>query len=157
MVATVPAVMVPAEKLILLNRSQSQGFVKAEIKGDGVGYVGTVEVFHHLHCLNVIRQYVQRDEYPAGLVPWLFKLNSKKVARDHITHCIATLREALMCNADLTPYLWYSGKTGEVAKEDFKASHKCKNWDSIVEGVKKHAVDIPKSAFQAGKEHDHNQ
>ncbi|KAE9963081.1 hypothetical protein BLS_009706 [Venturia inaequalis] len=153
---TMPAVMIPDENLILLDRSHIQGFVEAKREGGGIGYVGTVEVFHHLHCLNVVRQYVQRDEYPDGLVPWLFKSNSKQVARDHVTHCIATLREALMCNADLTPYLWFKGKVGEVAKEDFGASHKCKNWDSIVEGVKKHAVDIPKSAFQPGKEHEHS-
>lgn len=148
--------MIPEEDLILLDRSATQGFVEGKREGGGVGYVGTVEVFHHLHCLNVVRQYVQRDEYPDGLVPWLFKSNSKQVARDHVTHCIATLREALMCNADLTPYLWFKGKVGEVAKEDFRASHKCKNWDSIIEGVKNHAVDIPKSAFQPGKEHEHS-
>lgn len=148
--------MIPSEKLTSLDRSGVQGFVEAERKGGGVGFIGTVEVFHHLHCLNVIRQYIQRDEYPAGVVPWLFKLNSKKVARDHVTHCIATLREALMCNADITPYLWFKGENGGVAKEDFGASHKCKNWDSIVAGVKEHAVEIPASAFGTGKKHDHS-
>ncbi|QDS74192.1 hypothetical protein FKW77_002108 [Venturia effusa] len=151
-----PAVMIPGAKLIELDRSPTQGFVETKPQKYGIGYVGTIEVFHHLHCLNVLRQYVQRDEYPAGLVPWLFKANSKNVARDHVTHCIATLREALMCNADLTPYLWFKGKAGEVAKEDFGASHKCKSWASIVDGVKEHATRIPSTAFQKGKKHDHS-
>lgn len=150
----VPAVLIPPEHLASLNRTAADGFVRSEESGK-TGYIATVEVFHHLHCLNIVRQYVWRDEYPIGLVPWLFKTNSKAVAREHVGHCIATLREALMCNADLTPYLWYEGKVGKPAKEDFKASHKCKSWHSIIEGVKENAVQIPGAAFKGGMQHDH--
>jgi hypothetical protein len=60
-----------------------------------------------------------------------------------------------MCNADLTPYLWYEGRDGGVAKEDFQAAHKCKTWESVVEGVMKHKVKIPKSAFRGqGNSHE---
>lgn len=57
-----------------------------------------------------------------------------------------------MCNADLTPYLWYEGENGTVAKEDFQAAHKCKIWESVIESVMDNSVEIPRGALQ-GNEH----
>lgn len=114
----VPAVLIPTEHVASMNRSIEQGFVRSEETGKE-GYIATVEVFHHLHCLNVVRQFVWREAYPAGLVPWLLEHNSALVAREHVGHCIGILREALMCNADLAPYLWYEGKGAKAAREDF--------------------------------------
>lgn len=139
--ATVPAVLIPPDKLPALNRSTSDGFLEAA-EPEKLGFVGTIEVFHHLHCLNMVRQYALRDEYPDDLVPWLLRHNSPAVAREHAGHCIGTLRQALMCNADLTPYLWYKGAPGELPKEDFAAAHKCKNFESIVASVKQHSAAI---------------
>lgn len=103
----------------------------------------------------MVRQYVWQEEYPSHLIPSLLKHNSPRVARDHVDHCIETLREALMCNADLTPYLWYDNSaTGQPAKEDFEASHKCVRWDPLVEWVRNHGVKIPHRAF-VGHGHHH--
>lgn len=55
-----------------------------------------------------------------------------------------------MCNADLTPYLWFNGEGGRPAKEDFGASHKCKSFDSVLEGLRRNAVEIPLSAVKGG-------
>lgn len=52
-----------------------------------------------------------------------------------------------MCNADVTPYLWYVDENGK-AKEDFGAAHVCKRWESVVEGVKRAEVDIPEWVFE---------
>lgn len=143
---SVPGVLIPESRLPSLHRNSSQNFLKVQ-NSKTRGYYGTIEVFHHLHCLNTIRQYVHRDAYPADLVPWLFQVNTAEVAKEHVEHCIGTLREALMCNADLTPYLWFEGRNGGAAKEDFQAAHKCKDWESIIESVKKHAVELPESAL----------
>ncbi|PYH80072.1 hypothetical protein BO82DRAFT_433670 [Aspergillus uvarum CBS 121591] len=91
---------------------------------------------YHLHCLNVLRQYIGRDEYPEGLLPRILKQNSPLAIRAHVDHCIETLRLALMCNADVTPYLLYEKEVESPlqvpAREDFEAFHKCKKFDSIV-------------------------
>jgi hypothetical protein len=58
-----------------------------------------------------------------------------------------------MCNADLTPYLWYEGKNGGAAVEDFQAAHKCKDWRSVVDAVMENRVDIPRSAHGKGASH----
>ena len=149
-----PAVLVPPERISSLNRSIEEGFVEAEPPASH-GYIAGVEVFHHLHCLNVVRQFAWRDRYPEGLMPTLLKYNSPAVARAHVDHCIETLREALTCNADLTPYLWYkyAGDGDGPAKEDFQATHKCKRFDRIVDWVKENGVNVPIAAVTAKGDH----
>jgi hypothetical protein len=112
-------------------------------------------VFHHLHCLNVLRQALWVHEYPEGLVPSLFKYNSPAVARKHADHCISTLHQALTCNADLTPYLLYdsTGQGAGIAREDFQATHKCKRFEPIFEWVHKNGVVVSAEDLKGGKNH----
>ena len=111
------------------------------------GYVAGVEVFHHLLCLHVPRQYIGRDSYPDDLLPSLFKHNSPLVVSAHVDHCIETLRLALMCNADVTPYLLYEKEAepglGVPAREDFQALHKCKTFDRLLDWVNTNGVVVP--------------
>ncbi|KAM0800908.1 hypothetical protein BDR22DRAFT_805330, partial [Usnea florida] len=113
-------------------------------------YIAGVEVFHHLHCLNVVRQFASRDMYPESLVPTLFMYNSPAVARAHVNHCIEALRAALTCNADLMPYLWYKyPEEGDgPAKEDFQATHKCKRFDRIADWLRENGVKVPVAAVR---------
>ncbi|KAJ4397177.1 hypothetical protein N0V93_001401 [Gnomoniopsis smithogilvyi] len=138
-------VLIPPDKVPLLNRSIEQGFVTASLPSDG--YIAGVEVFHHLHCLNVLRQYIWRDSYPEGLVPSLLKFNSPAVALEHTDHCIETLRQALMCSADVTPYLLYETEPAPgsdvPAREDFQAFHKCRKFDVLLDWVKENGVVVP--------------
>ncbi|KAK2036798.1 hypothetical protein LZ31DRAFT_482770, partial [Colletotrichum somersetense] len=111
------------------------------------GYVAGVEVFHHLHFVNVLRQFLWRDSYPEGMSPSLLKFNSPEVARAHADHCIETLRLALMCNVDITPYLFYEDEpapgSNVPAKEDFQAFHKCKRFDRLLDWVHENGVVVP--------------
>jgi hypothetical protein len=142
----VPSVVIPPERLPFLNRSVEQGFVPV-YPNSTHGYIAGVEVFHHLHCLNVLRQYAWHDSYPEELLPSLFKYNSPLAVRAHVDHCIETLRLALMCNADVTPYLLYEQKAEPgldvPAREDFEAFHKCKKFDRLLDWVKINGVVVP--------------
>lgn len=174
---TVPAIVLPFDKLPELNRTEPKRGSRFMTVPPGVphpsspgGYVGVTEVFHHLHCLNMLRQYIWRDEYapasedghkdPSGKPPLPFMLRHK--AREHTSHCVETLRQALMCNADVTPYLVYVGdgegdghgvgshvhprdlqaptRSRDVvppsqAKEDFQAMHKCRKFEPLLKYV----------------------
>ncbi|TEA19375.1 Cyclochlorotine biosynthesis protein O [Colletotrichum sidae] len=140
----VPGVLIPPDRVPYLNRSVDQGFVPAIPSSPSSGYVGAIEVFHHLHCLNMLRQYIWRDSYPQDIVPSLLKSNSPHVARDHTSHCIDTLRQALMCTSDVTPYLVYKRKgssaTEAPLREDFQASHKCRKFPKLLDWVTKNGV-----------------
>lgn len=50
---------VPFDKLSALNKSQDAPWFRSN-KG---GVVGGLEVFHSLHCLDMVRQYTWRDQY----------------------------------------------------------------------------------------------
>ncbi|KAI6439262.1 hypothetical protein MCOR22_008115 [Pyricularia oryzae] len=156
-ISNVPAIVIPFEKLPLLNRTEDPSrhgsrFVTARA---GVphpslpgGYVGVTEVFHHLHCLNVLRQHVWRDAYaPAGAHgeaeederPPL-PATLRREARAHADHCVDTLRQALMCTADVTPYLIYAGGDGsdwppKDSREDFEGLHKCRRFEPLLKYV----------------------
>ncbi|CZT18449.1 uncharacterized protein RCC_04294 [Ramularia collo-cygni] len=141
-----PAVLIPSERIPTLNRSIVQDFLRANPPHSDK-YIAGIEVFHHLHCLNILRQVAWKDRYPTNLVPSLLRHNSPAVASKHADHCIETLRQALTCNADVTPYLWYRrAHVDGTAKEDFAASHKCKNFEKIVEWVKENGVQVPLEA-----------
>ncbi|KUJ15077.1 uncharacterized protein LY89DRAFT_708583 [Mollisia scopiformis] len=132
-------VLIPPDRIPSLNRSIEQGFVEVTVRNSS-GFIGEIEVFHHLHCLNFIRQYVWVDFYPEDQAPSLLKGNGesqREVNRLHVAHCIEVLRQALTCNADLTPYLMYKTPNGKSpVTEDFNASHMCKNFDRIMDWMK---------------------
>ncbi|EFQ24893.1 uncharacterized protein GLRG_00037, partial [Colletotrichum graminicola M1.001] len=116
------------------------------------GYVGVIEVFHQLHCINVLRQYAWKDSYPEGLLPTLLKYNSPEVARQHADHCIETLRQAVTCNSDVTPFLIYQKEPspggGRGLDEDFGAFHKCRRFDKLLDWVNENGVVVTWSNIQ---------
>ncbi|RAL63941.1 hypothetical protein DID88_003129 [Monilinia fructigena] len=57
-------------------------------------YWGSIEVYHHLHCLKVIRHYIAKDYYPDAQK---FVTEPGMIYPEHIEHCIQTLREHLIC------------------------------------------------------------
>ncbi|KAJ7232530.1 hypothetical protein C8J57DRAFT_1729823 [Mycena rebaudengoi] len=53
-------------------------------------YIFALDVFHQLHCLDVLRQQVHRG------------YNYTRIPISHVRHCIGAIRQALMCSADIT-------------------------------------------------------
>ncbi|KAI3343794.1 hypothetical protein F4824DRAFT_441285 [Ustulina deusta] len=125
------------------------------------GYSGMLEVFHQLHCLNLIRQYTWKDYYNDNLREWLEEgdnhlfvdLNVSSHAsvgdRMHVDHCIETLRLQLMCNADLTPMLVLKDDSVAIGtKADFDVHHKCRRWDNVVAWQRIHTTDKEASGLR---------
>jgi hypothetical protein len=57
--AAVGTVDVPLERLPALNKSAEQNWFYSE----NGGVLAGLEVFHSLHCLDMVRQYTYKDEY----------------------------------------------------------------------------------------------
>ena len=57
--AAVGTVDVPLEKLPALNKSTEHNWFYSE----NGGVLAGLEVFHSLHCLDMVRQYTYKDEY----------------------------------------------------------------------------------------------
>ncbi|KAF1365565.1 hypothetical protein EJ07DRAFT_95628, partial [Lizonia empirigonia] len=88
-----------------------------------------LDVFHRLHCLDTIRKsfYLRRYNItllrPDGTVnylPWLY-----------VDHCIESIRQSLMCNADVTPmhYEWSDDIKSVVPK--ITVTHTCRDFEEI--------------------------
>lgn len=98
----------------------------------GGGYFVNVEAMHHLHCLNLVRKglYYNYDYYKAQ-GEHAFQ-NEDVIIRLHVSHCLDTIRQVLMCNADtgVLGQVWHNPEAPE-AFPDFRSHHKCKNFDAI--------------------------
>ncbi|KAG4438774.1 hypothetical protein IFR05_005751 [Cadophora sp. M221] len=102
---------------------------------DGSGdYFGTLDVYHQLHCLKYIRQYVHQDYYTVR--------DTNVPVKDHVNHCIEMLRQVVMCKADtaLMTYEWLPDFPGPWP--NFGIQHECVNWEKIDNWSKERSIDI---------------
>ncbi|KAL7953319.1 hypothetical protein V8C34DRAFT_297313 [Trichoderma compactum] len=98
----------------------------------GGGFIVNVEGMHHLHCLNLVRKalYFNYERYKK-LGEHAF-VNDEFILRLHVTHCLDTIRQVLMCNVDtgVLGQVWVDPKQ-PTAFPDFHTKHVCKNYDDI--------------------------
>ncbi|KAJ3959882.1 hypothetical protein N0V92_003481 [Colletotrichum tropicale] len=105
------------------------------------GYRAGLEVFHQLHCLNLLRQssypeYYNRTEV-GGDVP-----TDAEDLRGHIDHCIEAIRMKLMCESDIGVFTFkmYPELPVEGHWPDFSTLHTCRNFDDIRNWAMIHSV-----------------
>jgi len=108
---------------------------------DGEGYLGTLNVYHELHCLKRIHQYMYLDSYFPDLTEHQRELN-----RLHNEHCIDFLRMSVMCHGDvgLITYEWHQDSRIPVANA---TSHQCINWEKLDKWTKDRTVDMMKPGW----------
>lgn len=100
---------------------------------EGGGYMGELEVFHQLHCLNLLRIQVYRDYYTSlSPVPPIFRVN-ETVRRSELDHCVDILRQSIMCTGDVTIATanWVQGHPRPIP--DFSTMHVCRDFDALLE------------------------
>ncbi|KAF4954829.1 hypothetical protein FSARC_12005 [Fusarium sarcochroum] len=102
-----------------------------------VGYRVGIQVFHQLHCLNLLRQETYKEYYShmGGDIDV-----EPEDLRGHLNHCIEMLRTALMCQSDtgVFAFKYYEGFDGHWP--DFSTLHTCRNFNAIREWAFQHAV-----------------
>ncbi|KAK5661913.1 hypothetical protein OQA88_10022 [Cercophora sp. LCS_1] len=139
-------VPVTREGIIALNKTDKGPHVEAYGSDpNNPTYGSIVEVFHQIHCLNMLRQATWLDRYDPD-DPWYpYDLLYPVAGRIHLDHCIEALRLSLMCNADITPVLVIHNETIRAKKmADFSVHKKCRNFDKIRDWVEEHGVRLPK-------------
>jgi len=141
---------VPLEQLPALNKSKDDTWFRSD-KG---GVLAGLEVFHSIHCLDMIRQYSYMDEYDYSDNPTF--QDDAEFIRSHVDHCIEALRIRLMCYADVTPFLHRVEPGAELgATPDFNTQHKCKKYDKIQDWQRNHHARAA-AGQTAATEHDHS-
>ncbi|KAI1211437.1 uncharacterized protein F4807DRAFT_466691 [Annulohypoxylon truncatum] len=99
-------------------------------------YVGALDLFHQVHCLNVLRHEAFRYHDREGeTVP---KWNS--IHWIHIQHCVGMMMEHMLCNAD-AGFLTYNWMEHEKYPfPDMSVQKQCRDWRQLVEYRDAHGV-----------------
>jgi len=104
-------------------------------------YMIQLEVFHNLHCLNMLRKSLYPEEYPE-MVDYNQdgSINHNTLAALHMDHCLDALRQSTMCEADITPVIFVHNFFGRGVFPKLVATHTCRDFDAIVDWAKDHEV-----------------
>ncbi|KAJ7741199.1 hypothetical protein DFH07DRAFT_751173, partial [Mycena maculata] len=95
-------------------------------------YVIALDVFHQLHCLDILRQQL---ELPAGH-------NYTRRSMPHVRHCTGVIRQALMCYADISPVVWQWSTRFKEAEQRDDILHTCRNFDRIQDWAKERSMGL---------------
>lgn len=90
-----------------------------------------LDVFHQLHCLNLMRKMVYPEKYPLDLT-------EENV--DHLEHCYDQLRQSVQCHADLATIYWEWVPELEEAFGNLATTHTCKDFDKVREWAQEHSM-----------------
>ncbi|KAI0505909.1 hypothetical protein F5B22DRAFT_490700 [Xylaria bambusicola] len=123
------AIKLSEKELKLANNATS-------IKHRDGGYVGGLGISHSLHCVKRIKQYMHRDYYYQGEQQWdeLFF---------HADHCLESLRQAVMCAADVSVYtLEWTPHSRYKPAVRVPQPHACVDWEALHDWMSKRAASL---------------
>ncbi|MCJ1330069.1 hypothetical protein MMC10_006750 [Thelotrema lepadinum] len=104
----------------------------------GGGYMATLEMFHQLHCLNMVRMGLRPERYSFALH---YNVSEGTLSK-HYDHCIDILRQVIMCNGDtsLLTFHWVEGNP--FPYPDFNTWHQCRDPEQILEWALRRQPDM---------------
>ena len=127
------------------------------------GYRVGVEVFHQLHCINLLRRVTYKEYYEplGGEFSSGPEALRKHTGTSHVhspearsvpiqirwlttcgcaDHCIEILRLNIQCNADIGVFTLYMVEGDPLAWPQLNSKHVCRNFDSVRQWALDHSV-----------------
>ncbi|KAE8336292.1 hypothetical protein BDV24DRAFT_168432 [Aspergillus arachidicola] len=99
------------------------------------GYFATLQVWHELHCVKHLHRFVYAEVYFSDLS------QAQRADRQiHLEHCLDTLRQGIMCRADISPITMRWGHKQAMPLGNFSSPHTCVAWDLITEWSKSRSI-----------------
>ncbi|KAH7418596.1 hypothetical protein BKA64DRAFT_204128 [Cadophora sp. MPI-SDFR-AT-0126] len=95
------------------------------------GYRVGLEVFHQLHCINLLRQVTYKEHYME-----VGNGNFAGTPEDlqmHTDHCLEILRMNVECNADVGVFTFYMMDGDPLPWPELNSFHQCRNFDRVKE------------------------
>ncbi|RAK99262.1 oxidase ustYa family protein [Aspergillus ibericus CBS 121593] len=144
--ANINPIVISRDDVIKLGRDPEDAAKWPESFGFGSqAYIGRLDIFHQIHCLDWLRRETYFDHYygkkwPPGTPP-------SDMHRTHMSHCVYILLQNLMCNANVDIYTHFWADAQLNAFPDFSVNHKCRDFDAILSWQEAHSVDV--DAFAA--------
>ncbi|KAI0601982.1 hypothetical protein F4775DRAFT_603564 [Biscogniauxia sp. FL1348] len=101
-------------------------------------YVGALDMFHQIHCLNMLRLEAFRywDQAGERVLEWT------EVHWIHLQHCTDMLMQHMLCNADagFLTYNWMEQNLHPYP--DMSVRKQCRDWRQLVDYRDSHGVNI---------------
>ena len=131
-------------------------------------YVGVLGVYHHLHCLDLLRRFIHSDYYNpiasevsmrggkdnmAHLGKQLLDRNTTLLLSNCLDHCIDMIRQKVMCHPSLDTYtIEWKSKHASDLKHNLRTTSesRCANWEALDEWARKRARIRGRDKFQVG-------
>lgn len=107
------------------------------LAGDSSQYMVELDVFHQLHCLNLMRKLVYPDVFHIDLT------SGSDVAEDniyHMEHCYDQLRQSLQCAGDVSTIYWEWSIQKKKMFGNLKTTHTCKDFDKLQDWARRHKI-----------------
>ncbi|KAL2072858.1 hypothetical protein VTL71DRAFT_12201 [Oculimacula yallundae] len=95
------------------------------------GYRVGLEVFHQIHCLNLLRQVTYKEHYME-----VGNGNFAGTAEDlqhHTDHCLEILRMNVECYADVGVFTFYMEEGDPLPWPELNSKHQCRNFNKVKE------------------------
>lgn len=130
---------IPESQLPRLNKSATEfdwHYLQPEVGG---GIQAYIEGFHYIHCLNLVRQYIYRNERDYS---YLFFFSNENIsALEHTEHCIEMLRAKVLCESDTAVYHALPERNGRQIIHT-PADQRCRDFDAAANWANEH-ITVP--------------
>ncbi|KAE9376386.1 hypothetical protein N431DRAFT_462223 [Stipitochalara longipes BDJ] len=100
-------------------------------------YMGLINVFHQIHCLDIFRKLAWPDYYGE-----FWTHTSAFPFQEHVGHCQYMLLQTLMCHADLEVITFGKVRGTPGPFPDFSVEQKCRDFDSILRWKENNQVNV---------------
>ncbi|KAF7326334.1 hypothetical protein MKEN_00487000 [Mycena kentingensis (nom. inval.)] len=112
--------------------------VTSRIPGDPDGYyIIGLDVFHQLHCLNMVRMALDPAYYP----DWdIHNPANAENATTHVSHCVDWIRQSIMCHGDTSVLVWQWNEDKKVTAPKATVPHACRNFETLKQWGKEHRL-----------------
>lgn len=104
---------------------------------DHTKHIVQLDVFHQLHCLNMLRKTIYPDVYPPDAPK---DADGSVSPFRHAEHCYDQLRQALMCSSDISTLFWEWSVDANHLVGNPRTTHTCRNFDKIRDWAKANRV-----------------
>lgn len=125
---------------------------KTSIKGPSTAQIYDTSLFHQLHCLKHIHEFLYTLKssivYPNAteiatpmLAPQTVWENVLAPQEPHVSHCFDYIRQGIMCAGDLTlewPRMEEDGR--RFAVDGWGVTHECRSWEGIMSWMEENGV-----------------
>ncbi|KAJ7622398.1 hypothetical protein FB45DRAFT_838509 [Roridomyces roridus] len=106
-------------------------------------YMIALDVFHQLHCLDMLRQRIHHSS----------NYNYTWVPISHLRHCIGAIRQALMCASDISTVVFQWSEQQQIAEQRDDVLHMCRDFEQIRGWAAEHQFVAQEDDFNAVHRH----